>query len=47
MIRQQDYGHYLAIIDFVTFFCGLKEKLEGIRMDYYSNKTFLALKNSN
>lgn len=34
------------MIDFIKFFCHLKEKLVGIRTDYYSSKTFCALKNA-
>ena len=30
----------------MKFFCEVKSKVEGIRTDYYSTKTFCALKNS-
>lgn len=46
-IKADNEGKFLSIIDFIKFFCGLKEKLVGIRTDYYSSKTFCALKNAN
>ena len=45
-IREENYNKYLAIMDIVTFFCEIKEKVYGGRADYYSNKTFLAMKNA-
>ena len=45
-IRRENYGKYMAIIEFVKFFCMIKERLQGARTDYYSNKTFCALKNA-
>lgn len=45
-IKNEDEGKFLGIIEFIKFFCLLKERLVGIRTDYYSSKTFYALKNA-
>lgn len=45
-LLSQQPSKYLSIIDFMKFFYHIKVKANGIRTDYYSNKTFLALKNS-
>ena len=46
-IRRENYGKYKAIIEFVKFFCLIKDSIPSIRTDYYSNKTFCAIKNAN
>ncbi len=45
-IKKEDEAKFVEIIDLLKFLCELKEKLIGARTEYYSNKTFCALKNS-
>lgn len=45
-IREVDEGKFDALIKFIKLFSDLKNKQVGLKTDYYSNKTFCALKNA-
>ena len=45
-MRKEDLPKYLSFVRFMKFLFEVKNKIEGTRTDYYSTKTFCALKNS-
>lgn len=45
-MKRSQQEKFQAIIDFIQVFCSIKKTLPGLRTDYYSNKTFFALKNA-
>lgn len=45
-IKNSDFPKYKSMVMFMKFFYEIKKKINGVRTDYYSTKTFCAIKNS-
>ena len=45
-MKREDMGKYLSFLHFMKFLFEVKTKTSATRTDYYSTKTFCALKNS-
>ena len=45
-VKEKDFERYKAILCFFKIFYIAKKQISGIRNDYYSQKTFSAIKNS-
>ena len=45
-MKREDMGKYLSFLHFMKFLFEVKTKISTTRTDYYSTKTFCALKNS-
>lgn len=45
-LKNSDLEKYKVVMSFLHLFYRIKSAVNGIRIDYYSSKTFTALKNS-